>query len=1158
MKIALLAATHPKYKGGAELFYDGLQTALQKSGQDLTRIDIPVDESSFVQILEAYRHVSELDLSSFDVVLSTKAPTYNISHPGHILYLVHTMRVFYDMFGSWSDGSELSRTQRDQIREMDFRALSRIPRDRRFAIGHEVAERMEKYLGLSSHVLHPPLPDSGAFRSGQPEHFFHAGRLHAWKRVDLVLDAFLSINEDIDLLVSGTGEEELSLRKRAAGCQRVRFLGDVSRSQLYEFYAKSLAVPFVPVREDYGFVAVEAMMSGVPVITTKDSGEPARMIEHEKTGLIVTPDSESIAGAMWRLLQSPEEARMMGREGRRVAERKTWSGVIHRIMMSVQEKNETAFAHSVNIQSGSHTSCRLLIVDSQPIEPPVGGGRIRLRGLYSNLPRTIRPHYVGTYDWPGEEYRTVLHQNRLLEITVPQSPAHFEAHETLRRNDPNLSMDVTFPLLSPLSTGYVERVAYELSRADVLVLSHPWAWPVIAQMKHLNGKPLYYDAQNVETVLQSSRLASTSTGRMIAALVEKTERELCERVDGIFACSEEDAKTFSTLFKISKDRIHVIPNGVDTGDIHPATVQQKRKAREKLNIPREDHVAVFVGSLFDPNVEAAHFICERLAPLFPRVLFLIVGGCSSGVTTGVPSNVRLLGQVSNSLRNDAYRASDLALNPVIRGSGSNIKMMDFLSAGLPVITTPVGARGISWADQALIVMEREQFETAVRGLMKDPPYRHQLGRRARLLAELRYEWKNISAQLSPILQAKLEKPSSHPKVKKETVEPRMAILSTWQTRCGIADYTNFFVRSLPSRVSWSIYAEAGTCKDTDNSRVSANWNIGLHDLNRLKTSIARDRISLLLIQHNPAFFAERELIDLLRLCKNEDVKTAITFHALQALYFGSAFREELSRVDRIFVHRQSDVEWLKQRGIEKDVRQIPHGIQRFKKRNVAEAQQALGLEDDFVIGHFGYIRPYKGTLNLLEAFDLVAREMSKARLLLVCSEYPGPDSRDYLELCSERIAASPFKDRIHVNFTHLPLRRVIHLLQACNLIVYPYHSSKESSSAAVRPGIAAGRPILVSNSPIFEEVRDVATVMRKNTGPELAKSILALANDPAALSDSEKRLEMFAASHDWSRVSSIIWGHLKFLFCPENVSENFYARSVFSQKQTPEANKTAF
>ncbi len=70
---------------------------------------------------------------------------------------------------------------------------------------------------------------------------------------------------------------------------------------------------------------------------------------------------------------------------------------------------------------------RVLVLDMQPIDPPVGGGRLRLLGLYHRLGRRLPTIYVGTYDWPGEKFRRHRLSEGLEEVNIPLSDEHFAA-----------------------------------------------------------------------------------------------------------------------------------------------------------------------------------------------------------------------------------------------------------------------------------------------------------------------------------------------------------------------------------------------------------------------------------------------------------------------------------------------------------------------------------------------------------------------------------------------------------------------------------------------------------------------------------------------------------------------------------------------------------
>ncbi len=316
-------------EGGAERFFDGLQCAFVERGIDAELVVIRSDESTYDSIEETYLRAYDFDAGSFDGVISTKAPTYLVRHPNHICYLVHTIRVFYDMFDTtFPRPTAQLLAQRARVHELDTLALA-APRTRRvFAIGHEVAGRLERDNGIDAVVLHPPL-GFDRFRAGpHGDYIFLPGRLHRWKRVDLAIEAMRHIRSPLRLLIAGAGEDEHALRARAGADTRIVFLGRVSETDLVDLYANALAVAFVPVREDYGYVTVEAFRSGKPVVTCSDSGEAAVLVEHERTGLVVPPDPERLGAAFERLHADRGFAAVLGASAAARERTITWDNVV--------------------------------------------------------------------------------------------------------------------------------------------------------------------------------------------------------------------------------------------------------------------------------------------------------------------------------------------------------------------------------------------------------------------------------------------------------------------------------------------------------------------------------------------------------------------------------------------------------------------------------------------------------------------------------------------------------------------------------------------------------------------------------------------------------------------------------------------------------------
>src|SRR5215469_5204135 len=155
-KVAIVATASASGEiGGAERFYEGLWNALCCHGMDAEIVPVVPDESDFHAVLGSYLRSYDLDLTTFDGVISTKAPGYVVRHPNHVCYLQHTMRIFYDMFDIEYPKSDAAlRAQRRRIIQLDTAALSHSGVRRRFVIGHEVGERLRMYNGLDAEVLY--------------------------------------------------------------------------------------------------------------------------------------------------------------------------------------------------------------------------------------------------------------------------------------------------------------------------------------------------------------------------------------------------------------------------------------------------------------------------------------------------------------------------------------------------------------------------------------------------------------------------------------------------------------------------------------------------------------------------------------------------------------------------------------------------------------------------------------------------------------------------------------------------------------------------------------------------------------------------------------------------------------------------------------------
>ena len=142
------------------------------------------------------------------------------------------------------------------------------------------------------------------------------------------------------LKIAGQGPVEGELRKQIEGLgigDRVDLLGYVGADDLLDLYARCRAALYVPLNEDYGYVTVEAFLSGKPVVTTTDSGGPLEFVTDGETGVVAAPAPEALAAAIDELWGQPESRlRALGAAGQERVAGITWDGVIDRFTEGIR------------------------------------------------------------------------------------------------------------------------------------------------------------------------------------------------------------------------------------------------------------------------------------------------------------------------------------------------------------------------------------------------------------------------------------------------------------------------------------------------------------------------------------------------------------------------------------------------------------------------------------------------------------------------------------------------------------------------------------------------------------------------------------------------------------------------------------------------------
>jgi glycosyltransferase involved in cell wall biosynthesis len=385
---------------------------------------------------------------------------------------------------------------------------------------------------------------------------------------------------------------------------------------------------------------------------------------------------------------------------------------------------------------------RLLVANFFPaFFPPSSGGEQRYFWLYRHLSRwhDVTLFSTSFSDKPEE---VVEHSRSFREYRVPRPPLSGELHQELHRAGIGDECSALVVAIAGAVTSEMRRRFSQLAQfADVVIHESPFTFP-LDESAYSDRKPRVYASYNVEHRLAAQMLKGES-GRAGARFIRFLEGLLVSRADLVFATSEEERAWFRRDFGCDPARVLLAPNGFE-----PHETPASSAARE----PQAPY-AVFLGSGHPPNIEAATHICESLAPALPAFEFRILGSVCARLNGPQPPNVRLLGFVEEGAMRSELAGCTAALNPLFSGAGTNLKMLQYMEAGAPILTTPLGARGLDLEpDVEALVLPMEEFPARLAELAATPDRRLALGAAARRKAYARFTWEQIAEAYSRDLQ----------------------------------------------------------------------------------------------------------------------------------------------------------------------------------------------------------------------------------------------------------------------------------------------------------------------------------------------------------------------------------------------------------------------
>lgn len=378
---------------------------------------------------------------------------------------------------------------------------------------------------------------------------------------------------------------------------------------------------------------------------------------------------------------------------------------------------------------------RVLFLSPEPPYPTIGGGALRSASLleYLRADREVDvllfrdaaasdPAAAFPADWRGDRH----------VITLPHHPRHQVAR--VQRNLSRLIRRVP-PLLDRFSGCGTEVSRFLQGRTyDLAIIEHFWCAPYAAQIRP-HARRLVLDLHNIESMLHA-RCGEAEDGatrlahRQFARYYRRLEKEWLHHFDDLLTTSADDAAYVGK--EAPHSRVTVYPNAI------PWQEQPKSEPDEAI---------AFSGNLeFHPNQSAVRYFRQDIWPLlrdrWPALRWRLIGRNPHAVQRYVDGDPRIetVGPVPDAL--PYLAAAKVAIVPLLAGSGTRFKILEAWAAGVPVVSTRIGAEGLDACagTHYLLAETPGEFVAAIEELLRSPERRKQLTEAARSYYERCFTW----------------------------------------------------------------------------------------------------------------------------------------------------------------------------------------------------------------------------------------------------------------------------------------------------------------------------------------------------------------------------------------------------------------------------------
>jgi glycosyltransferase involved in cell wall biosynthesis len=402
--------------------------------------------------------------------------------------------------------------------------------------------------------------------------------------------------------------------------------------------------------------------------------------------------------------------------------------------------------------------------------------------------------------------------------------------------------------------------------------------------------------------------------------------------------------------------------------------------------------------------------------------------------------------------------------------------------------------------------------------------------RARQYVRARYTWRQIAQRNRDALRQIQAQPGPLP-------TPRLGWISTWGSRCGIAAYSAHLSGALPADALKVLAPDDEQPEQADAPFVHRCWSLdatGQASVTRLLDAIEPLQLEACVIQHHWAWFDLDPLCALIEALHERGITMVLDLHntrSAPAVIAHPRYQRILARCARILVHSLADMTRMHHWGLDQNATLFPLAVYAVPQTQ-ATTEHSCGSGS--LLATFGYLMPHKGLAEMVQAMPAILQQHPEARLLMLNALYNEAVSAPEHERLRVLIDQLGLDAHVQLETRYLPEDECVARLSQADLIVFPYQNTEESSSAAVRMAIAAGRPIAVTPLTFFDDVASATQRLPGCAPAEIAAGVITLLDafgDPQERAAAASRAREFAAAHDSralaERLRGLLFGILR-------------------------------